>query len=150
MRSKPKTACKPSKVINVHIPVLKTLNDPTQVSRLFEINGSAWWPLESKRNRNPNRKIQTPHRRSNAKKRKNPQATMNNQSKKSNFFGTKTDLKKKPKIPMPPSRMNRSVKSTCVDCIRIPTNDNTATNIISETSTKTFFFLHQKHAAKQL
>ena len=37
------------------------------------------------------------------------------------------------------SVMNRSVKSTCVDCIRIPTNDNTATNIISETSTKTFF-----------
>ena len=56
------------------------------------------------------------------------------------FFWHQNRSKKKPKIPMPPSRMNRSVKSTCVDCIRIPTNDNTATNIISETSTKTFFF----------
>ena len=71
---------------------------------------------------------------------------MNTQSEKPKFFGTKTDLKKIWKIPMPPSRMKKSVQSTN------PTNDNTTT-IITETSTKTFLlllFLNQKHAGKQL
>ena len=71
---------------------------------------------------------------------------MNTQSEKPKFFGTKTDLKKIWKIPMPPSRMKKSVQSTN------PTNDNTTT-IITETSTKNFLlllFLTQKHAGKQL
>ena len=71
---------------------------------------------------------------------------MNTQSEKPKFFGTKTDLKKIWKIPMPPSRMKKSVQSTN------PTNDNTTT-IITETSTKTFLLLlllNQKHAGKQL
>ena len=71
---------------------------------------------------------------------------MNTQSEKPKFFGTKTDLKKIWKIPMPPSRMKKSVQSTN------PTNDNTTT-IITENSTKTFLlslFLNQKHTGKQL
>ena len=71
---------------------------------------------------------------------------MNTQSEKPKFFGTKTDLKKIWKIPMPPSRMKKSVQSTN------PTNDNTTT-IITETSTKTLLlllFLNQKHTGKQL
>ena len=34
------------------------------------------------------------------------------QSEKQKFFGTKTDLKKISKIPMPPLRMKQSVHST--------------------------------------
>ena len=71
---------------------------------------------------------------------------MNTQSEKPKFFGTKTDLKKIWKIPMPPSRMKKSVQSTN------PTKDNTTT-IITETSTKTFLLLlllNHKHAGKQL
>ena len=64
----------------------------------------------------------------------NPQTAMNTQSEKPKFFGTKTDLKKIWKIPMPPSRMKKSVQSTN------PTKDNTTT-IITETSTKTFFII---------
>ena len=56
---------------------------------------------------------------------------MNNQSKKSKFFDTKTDLKKKTENPNE-SVMNRSVKSTCVDCIRIPTNDFSHTIFCTE------------------
>ena len=51
---------------------------------------------------------------------------MNTQSEKPKFFGTKTDLKKISKIPMPPSRMKQSVQSTN------HTNDNTTTIIIPE------------------
>ena len=76
---------------------------------------------------------------------KDGKSIMNTQSEKPKFFGTKTDLKKISKIPMPPLRMNGSVQSIN------HTNDNTTTIIIIETSTKTFFYhYYQKHAAKQL
>ena len=66
---------------------------------------------------------------------KDGKSVMNTQSEKPKFFGTKTDLKKISKIPMPPLRMNRSVQSIN------HTNDNTTTIIIIETSTKTFFII---------
>ena len=66
---------------------------------------------------------------------KDGKSIMNTQSEKPKFFGTKTDLKKLSKIPMPPLRMNRSVQSIN------HTNDNTTTIIIIETSTKTFFII---------
>ena len=128
-----------------------TVNNPTR-SWDFQI------PLSpvSERNRNPNRKIRKPHWKPNPKpirpktkcwRTENPQSVINAQSEKPKFFGTKTDLKKISKIPMPPSRMNRSVQSTN------HTSDNTTNIIITETLTTTFLsllFSNQKHAAKQL
>ena len=73
---------------------------------------------------------------------KDGKSIMNTQSEKPKFFGTKTDLKKISKIPMPPLRMNRSVQSIN------HTNDNTTTIIIIETSTKTFLSLYSETCCK--
>ena len=64
-------------------------------------------------------------------KTENPQTAMNTQSQKPIL------KKKKPKNPMPPLRMNRTVQSTNY------AHDDTTTIIISETSTKTFFKIFQ-------